>query len=1293
MPAVSYIIVKQIAKLDNVFAKSALEFGARLTVRGTLEGLEEGLQEILEPIFAHILHGDEINIDIGNVGYAALMGFLAAGIFDIGDIVREVKTSRTPSLDSNKPAYFGASNIDWFEGCETLDAIIAKRNQLQTQYDIAQNPEIEAEIDNQFEMLSAAIKANYIAETRSEISQAEADTTKRTASVQNEVADNIYSAQAEETDPNKIDLMTLEQQERQAAQPAEGFAGMSGTVYNAAQAEALANLSNDTLITAVETDMDLPYSRLGISEEQAAALRNAGLLETVTTESGSTFETPYQDAIYNERARRFEAYREARKNAETSEEIPADQNAIRLPGGEETTYSDGVAPANQETITTLGNNAEQTEGGTTYGKQLSEPGESVSAEPDLTGESVSAGESIPAVTGESVQPRGAVSTESTAQHVESEAEASENAVGVSVPNSNNRREGQYAVAGRGRTGELHSNAWRTSGESIEHKKAARARQEKAAGQPLKSGKDIGYQIGSDAAILRDYPEDLWGDDIEAWKAKEYALAHGIKNFRIVLGPIQATSGGKVTGFVGGFYDPITDTFVVRGDSFTRSISEIVEHEVLHKLIIGNVERVDKFSNAVTKNHPNDWQTIYKKYKEEYAKVTNDYVDMTPHEIEQYVWEEVMADTFSNVDEHGQQASKFHSEAVEAVEDLEQTILSQAGTEATPAGYDGETPGARGPPDTRNMYLGRSADRANSETLAEAEQLEQEGVDPETIRLETGWFRGDDGAWRFEIDDSNMEYRRMGDAEYMKNPEYREYLELWDKVVARLEGTEADKARLRELDAEYKGVAPTAAYKISSGNAQLQDILVHEDLFANYPQLRTVGVRFDDLGEGVRGEYNPARNEIRIDYSLRYAPKSTLLHEIQHAIQHMEGFSQGANLQYWRKEINAGRQSDGRTAYDLYRDTAGEVEARDTASRGELTAEERRKTPPNVGDEKVVFADGGEYSAAEVSGREKTQADITAQYKADVDRVLAGTYTGDALILGYTPSVYTELGMPALPVVIGPGHVYTTAKTEAEARLEGRPTRGVNYHGLGDAAVKDFYEALKNPVMIIAAKDVDKNATPLRSTHSVIAIIDLGAASKTGRLFPVEITADRMVNGVNMDVNNLSTVYDKKAAGLIREAVARENAGELGVYYIKKEATRLIDDGLQLPKPLQVAMTSNGIVHHFNEKVNMKIVDQTQSQQFKYWFGDWQNDPAHASKVVDEDGRPLIVYHGTDADFDAFDPSKSRANMDIQGSFFSPWELDAGGYGENVGAYYYIYVLINDPASRCRQPFCSPRRLQ
>lgn len=39
-------------------------------------------------------------------------------------------------------------------------------------------------------------------------------------------------------------------------------------------------------------------------------------------------------------------------------------------------------------------------------------------------------------------------------------------------------------------------------------------------------------------------------------------------------------------------------------------------------------------------------------------------------------------------------------------------------------------------------------------------------------------------------------------------------------------------------------------------------------------------------------------------------------------------------------------------------------------------------------------------------------------------------------------------------------------------------------------------------------------------------------------------------------------------------------------------------------------------------------DHTKSDAFKEWFGDWENDPEHASKVVDENGRPLVVYHGS-----------------------------------------------------------------
>lgn len=66
-----------------------------------------------------------------------------------------------------------------------------------------------------------------------------------------------------------------------------------------------------------------------------------------------------------------------------------------------------------------------------------------------------------------------------------------------------------------------------------------------------------------------------------------------------------------------------------------------------------------------------------------------------------------------------------------------------------------------------------------------------------------------------------------------------------------------------------------------------------------------------------------------------------------------------------------------------------------------------------------------------------------------------------------------------------------------------------------------------------------------------------------------------------------------------------------------------------------------------------------------------------SKIRDEDGNLLVVYHGSSESFNTFDRTKTRANMDIQGNFFSPWEIDAGGYGENVRAFY---LNINNPAS-------------
>jgi hypothetical protein len=71
--------------------------------------------------------------------------------------------------------------------------------------------------------------------------------------------------------------------------------------------------------------------------------------------------------------------------------------------------------------------------------------------------------------------------------------------------------------------------------------------------------------------------------------------------------------------------------------------------------------------------------------------------------------------------------------------------------------------------------------------------------------------------------------------------------------------------------------------------------------------------------------------------------------------------------------------------------------------------------------------------------------------------------------------------------------------------------------------------------------------------------------------------------------------------------------------------------------------------------------------FKKWFGDWQNDPENSSKIVDTNGEPLVVFHGTNAEFNIFDG----------GAYFTDDYMNADGYagGENV---LQIFLNIKKP---------------
>lgn len=86
--------------------------------------------------------------------------------------------------------------------------------------------------------------------------------------------------------------------------------------------------------------------------------------------------------------------------------------------------------------------------------------------------------------------------------------------------------------------------------------------------------------------------------------------------------------------------------------------------------------------------------------------------------------------------------------------------------------------------------------------------------------------------------------------------------------------------------------------------------------------------------------------------------------------------------------------------------------------------------------------------------------------------------------------------------------------------------------------------------------------------------------------------------------------------------------------------------------------------------------------FKNWFGDWEHDPENASKVVDENGEPRVVYHGTYGDFTVFDKAKigSATDYGIWGRGFYFTNMENTPYGNKKLALFLNFrnpFIFND----------------
>jgi hypothetical protein len=126
-------------------------------------------------------------------------------------------------------------------------------------------------------------------------------------------------------------------------------------------------------------------------------------------------------------------------------------------------------------------------------------------------------------------------------------------------------------------------------------------------------------------------------------------------------------------------------------------------------------------------------------------------------------------------------------------------------------------------------------------------------------------------------------------------------------------------------------------------------------------------------------------------------------------------------------------------------------------------------------------------------------------------------------------------------------------------------------------------------------------------------------------------------------------------------------------YMAREALRNAPSELVLDavEPMGMKRSANEKLLAPNGKpsnLNAMQHAQVRTPEFKAWFGDWENDAENASKVVDDNGEPLVVYHGTnkaESDFYEFSHDKYKSgsgqNEGGQMFFFTPSLESAKGY--------------------------------
>lgn len=224
------------------------------------------------------------------------------------------------------------------------------------------------------------------------------------------------------------------------------------------------------------------------------------------------------------------------------------------------------------------------------------------------------------------------------------------------------------------------------------------------------------------------------------------------------------------------------------------------------------------------------------------------------------------------------------------------------------------------PTVTRIFAGPRAATANKDALAAARRLSATGASPDEIWNQTGWFKLPDGQWRFEMDDRDIGLRPFEQSKQMaadmeaqakeikagikqRNADLKVQPDLFPQTLR------TEHGRLTR-EAEALAKAATANYgplwNPSSLGQRATYAVTDSELQRAYPDLmyQTIVRTNQPLGDYL-GLYDEGMQQLNVARESVFSPdpkvapekvRSTLLHELQHAVQGVEGFARGSNTE-------------------------------------------------------------------------------------------------------------------------------------------------------------------------------------------------------------------------------------------------------------------------------------------------------------------------------------------------------------------------------------------------------------